>query len=235
MLAATLLLLVQAPEGEARTHKGLPYRLYSPAAVEAGAKLPLVVFLHGAGERGDDNRAQVKHGVPAFLKLKTPHFLIAPQCPKTKRWVEVDWSAASHKTPAEPSEPMTALLDLLPALLKELPVDPARVYATGLSMGGYGTWDLLVRRPQLFAAGAPVCGGGDETAAASIAKVPQWIHHGDQDNVVKTARSRNMVEALKKAGGMPRYSEYPGVGHNAWDKAYADPEFFAWLFAQKKK
>jgi predicted peptidase len=231
-----LLLALQAPEGEARVHAGLPYRLFAPPAPAGGAKLPLVVFLHGAGERGDDNKAQLKHGVPAFLRLQasTPHVLVAPQCPKGKRWAEVDWAAPSHATPAAPSEPMAALLDLLPALMKELPIDPARVYVTGLSMGGYGTWDLLVRRPDLFAAGAPVCGGGDEAAAPKIAKIPQWVFHGDKDTVVRPERSRNMVEALKKAGGSPVYTEYPGVGHNAWDKAYADPQLFAWLFAQKR-
>jgi predicted peptidase len=240
MTLLTLALLLQ--DGEAKDFKGLKYRLFKPEAVDgkpfdaAQGKLPLVLFLHGAGERGDDNQAQTKHGVKAFLgrMSKNPHVLVAPQCPKSQKWNDVDWHAATHATPERPSEPMGKVMELLDVLLKELPVDPKRVYVTGLSMGGYGTWDLLVRRPELFAAGAPVCGGGDEAKAGGIAKIPQWIFHGDKDGVVKPIRSRNMVEALKKAGGDPKYSEYPGVGHNAWDKAYADPAFFDWLFAQTK-
>jgi predicted peptidase len=231
---AALLLQDPAAQMEARVHKGaLPYRLY---AAKGDGKLPLLVFLHGAGERGDDNAAQLKNCVKHFMKQQSvqPFHLVAPQCPKNRRWVEVDWGAASHATPAQPSEPMGLLLDLLPALLKELDVDPKRVYVTGLSMGGFGTWDLLGRRPDLFAAGVPVCGGGDEAQAARIAKIPQRIYHGDKDNVVKTDRSRNMAAALKKAGGEPVYTEYPGVGHNCWDKAYADAALWPWLFAQKR-
>ena len=117
---------------------------------------------------------------------------------------------------------------------KEYSIDPQRIYLTGLSMGGYGTWDLLARKPDLFAAGVPVCGGGDESTAGKIAKIPIRVFHGDKDNSVPVARSRTMVEALKKAGGHPKYTEYAGVGHNPWDKAYADPKLMNWLFKQKK-
>ena len=102
-------------------------------------------------------------------------------------------------------------------------------------MGGYGTWDMIMRRPDTFAAAVPICGGGDESKAPSIAKVPQWIFHGGADTVVKPERSRNMVEALKNAGAEPKYTEYEGVGHNSWDKAYADAEMWSWLFSQKKE
>ena len=229
-----LALAVQPAEGEAREFKGLKYRLFKPEAVEG--KVPLVLFLHGAGERGDDNAAQTRHGVKAFLaqQPKRPHVLVAPQCPKNRKWSDVDWFAPTHKTPDKPSEPMALVMELLDVLPTELPVDPKRIYVTGLSMGGYGTWDLLARRPGLFAAAVPICGGGDETSAAAISKVPQWIFHGDKDTVVKPERSRNMVEALKKAGGEPKYTEFPGVGHNSWDKAYADPALFEWLFARTK-
>jgi predicted peptidase len=232
MLLLALTLAVQ--DGEAKDFKGLKYRLFKPDAIEG--KIPLVLFLHGAGERGDDNLAQTRHGVKAFTarRAKHPHVLVAPQCPKDKKWSDVNWQAMSHTTPEKPSEPMALVMELLDVLPKELPIDPKRIYVTGLSMGGYGTWDLLARRPELFAAAVPVCGGGDETSAASFAKVPQWIFHGDKDGVVKPERSRNMVEALKKAGGDPKYTEYPGVGHNAWDKAYADPALFEWLFARSK-
>lgn len=237
-LAAILVLalpgVAQEPEAmEARTFQGLPYRLFKP---KAEGTHPLVVFLHGAGERGDDNAAQLKNCVKHLLKQqeKQPFFLVAPQCPKDRRWVEVNWGAPSHAMPEQPSEPMGRLLGLLATLEKELGHDRTRVYVTGLSMGGFGTWDLLCRRPDLFAAAVPICGGGDEAQAPRIAKIPQWIFHGDKDTVVKTARSRAMVEALKKAGGEPIYTEYPGVAHNSWDRAYADPKLWDWLFAQKR-
>src|SRR5262249_52824913 len=113
--------------------------------------------------------------------------------------------------------------------------DQKRIYVTGLSMGGYGTWDVIGRRPDLFAAAVPVCGGGDETQAATIARVPIWAFHGARDGVVKPARSWNMVAALKKAGGHPGYTEYPDVGHDSWVPTYRDPVLFQWLFAQKRK
>jgi predicted peptidase len=217
----------------------LPYRLLIPENYDPKKRYPLVVFLHGAGERGEDNKAQLVHGVAEFVKpdnrQKYPCFLIAPQCPTGKRWAEVDWGAESHTMPKEPSEPGRLTLELIAALQKEFPIDAKRLYLTGLSMGGYGTWDLISRRPELFAAAVPVCGGGDEAAAARIAKIPIWVFHGAKDRAVKVDRSRNMVNALKKAGGNPRYTEYPDVGHDSWVPAYHDAEMFAWLFAQKKE
>lgn len=218
--------------------KSLPYRLLKPDNYDPKQIYPLVLFLHGAGERGTDNEKQLVHGVAGFAsaenRVKYPCFLMAPQCPSAARWVEVDWSADSHKQPEQPSEPMQLTLELLDALSKEFSIDSKRIYVTGLSMGGYGTWDIIGRRPDCFAAAAPVCGGGDETQAARIAKLPIWAFHGAKDGVVKPARSRNMIDALKKAGGDPKYTEYPTIGHNAWTPAYQDPEMFRWLFAQKK-
>jgi predicted peptidase len=147
----------------------------------------------------------------------------------------VDWTAASHKLPDKPSEPLRLALELIEALCEELPIDRGRIYITGLSVGGYGVWDALSRWPELFAAGVPVCGGGDEALAERIAKVPVWAFHGARDGVVKPARSRNMIEALKQAGASPKYTEYADVGHNSWVRAYRDPELFRWLFAQKRQ
>lgn len=216
----------------------LPYRLMKPAAVEAGKTYPLVVFLHGAGERGDNNQAQLMHGVGDFAsaanRAKYPCYLIAPQCPTRRRWVEVDWSAKTHRMPARASEPGGMVLTVLDQLCKEFPIDRSRIYLTGLSMGGYGTWDLLARKPELFAAGVPICGGGDEKQAARLVKMPIWAFHGDKDTAVRPERSRNMIAAIKKAGGNPKYTEYAGVGHNSWTQTYRDPELFAWLFVQKK-
>jgi predicted peptidase len=217
----------------------LPYRLLRPLTLEEGKRYPLVVFLHGAGERGTDNEKQLIHGVPQFAtkanREKYPCFLIAPQCPEGKRWVEVDWSADRHTQPKEPGEVGRLTLGLIEKEMKDLPIDPKRVYIAGLSMGGYGTWDLVARRPDLFAAAVPVCGGADEATAPKIKDLPVWAFHGAKDTTVKPDRSRNMIAALKKAGGTPKYTEYPDVGHNSWDPAFADPKLYEWLFAQTKK
>ena len=245
------LLLVAAPllhaqtqvdpvhETVAKTHTSagatLLYREYRPAATKP---LPLVIFLHGAGERGTNNVAQVKHGVGDLIRhsreKNQPILLLAPQCPPERKWVEVDWSAPTHATPASPSSPAGLLLEVVDALVKEKAVDPSRIYLTGLSMGGYGTWDLLTRRPNFFAAGLPICGGGDETRAGLITHVPLRVVHGDQDTAVPVARSRNMVEALRKAGGKPIYQEIAGAGHDVWTVTYRNPEIFDWLMEQKR-
>lgn len=214
----------------------LKYRLLTPAKIEEGKKYPLVIFLHGAGERGSDNAAQLKHGVTDFVRHQAdfPCFLIAPQCPEGKRWVEVDWSAPSHDQPEKPGDQMAMVRELIDRTVAEKPVDASRIYITGLSMGGYGTWDAIARYPDLFAAAAPICGGGDPKHAKAIKDLPIWCFHGDQDQAVKVERSRQMIEAIKSAGGEPKYTEYPGVAHDSWTRTYANDEFFAWLFAQKK-
>jgi predicted peptidase len=216
----------------------LPYRLMRPETVEAGKKYPLVIFLHGAGERGTDNEVQLVHGVKDFAKpearKKYPCFLVAPQCPQGKQWVQVPWSADKHDMPPVPSAPAALLVGLMDELEKNLPVDLDRVYITGLSMGGYGTWDLLSRQPERFAAAVPVCGGGDEKKAGKMVKVPIWAFHGAKDEAVPVSRSRNMVGAVNKAGGAAKYTEYPDVGHDSWNGCYADPEMMEWLFGQKR-
>ncbi len=219
--------------------KKLPYRLLKPMNVDPKETYPLVVFLHGAGERGDDNEAQLRHGVPEFLtpenRKDRPCFLIAPQCPAEQKWVDVDWGADSHLQPKEPAESMRLVLGLIDEARKDYPVDPKRIYITGLSMGGFGTWDILARRPDLFAAAVPICGGADEMTAPKIAKIPIWAFHGAKDGAVKVSRARNMIEALKKAGGEPKYTEYPDVGHDSWVPAYKDADMMKWLFQQKRQ
>jgi len=214
----------------------LLYRLFRPKAPAAGTKLPLVLFLHGAGERGDDNDAQLKHGVKYFLDHQGdyPCTVVAPQVPKNEQWVATPWGNLKHTIPEKPTEPMRLTIDLLGALLKEFPdIDPKRIYVTGVSMGGFGTWDILMRLPKKIAAAVPICGGADEAGAQLIAKVPVWVFHGGADDVVKTVRSRNIVAALKSAGGAPKYTEYPGVGHLSWDQAYSESDLFPWLFKQR--
>lgn len=213
----------------------LPYQLLHPEYDDGQTLYPLVLFLHGAGERGTDNESQTKHGVPEFARpenrKKYPCFLAAPQCPEEERWS--DWSV--EKQADEPSWPLRMAFELVGELQKEYSIDAKRLYITGLSMGGFGTWDLLRRYPHVFAAGVPICGGGDSTAAATIVHIPVWAFHGARDQAVPVRFSRNMIAALKRAGGKPRYTEYANVGHHSWVPAYQDAEMFAWLFAQKRE
>lgn len=217
----------------------LPYRQLAPAKVAQGQKYPLVIFLHGAGERGTDNKKQLVHGMNDFasdaVMAKYPAFVVAPQCPEEKKWVEVPWTDESHAMPAEPSESMTAVFELIDTLQKTQPIDAKRIYITGLSMGGFGTWDAIQRRPELFAAAVPICGGGDPILAKQIQFVPLWVFHGDADKAVKVNRSREMVAALKGVGTEVKYTEYKDVEHDSWTRTYADPALYAWLFAQRKK
>jgi predicted peptidase len=216
----------------------LLYRLLKPKDYDPQTKYPLVLFMHGAGERGDDNVRQLVHGMNDFasdeIMAKYPCFVVAPQCPKEQKWVDVNWSAPSHETPAQAAGPLRLAMAAIAGLEKEFSVDPARIYVTGLSMGGYGTWDAIARYPGRFAAAAPICGGGDPAQAKTICSTPIWAFHGGKDGVVKPQRSRDMIEAIKAAGGSPKYTEYPDAGHDSWTATYKDPEFFAWLFAQRR-
>ena len=227
---------------EARTFSAagatLPYRLLQPAAIEPGKKYPLVIFLHGAGERGTDNALQIKNGAPAFAKPeareKFPCFVFAPQCPKDKKWVEMDWGGASGTAPADPGPMEPLVLGAVDALAQEFVIDPDRVYVTGLSMGGYGTWDLITRHPEKFAAAIPVCGGGDKGKAAAAKAVPVWAFHGLADTVVLPVRTQDMIAALRAAGGTAAHTEYPGVAHDSWTYAYSESHLLPWLFAQRR-
>lgn len=216
----------------------LNYQISIPENISAKGKCPLVIFFHGAGERGNDNQAQLKNGVKNILKYtqikNIPAIIIAPQCPAGQQWVDVPWSADRHTMPENPSEPMKLAMELLDKTIQDFPVDRSRIYVSGLSMGGFGTWDLLQRKPDLFAAAMPVCGGGDPAYAKKIKNVPIWALHGDSDGTVKTIRSRDMIHALEAAGGHPRYTEFLNTGHNAWIPAYANPDIVGWIFDQRK-
>ena len=215
----------------------LLYRLYRPAEVAANRKLPLVLFLHGAGERGTNNVSQLKHGIEALIRhgqqTGDPAILLIPQCPTDKKWVDAPWNAPSHTMPSEPSPPLRLALELVRATRASLPVNPSRVYVTGISMGGYGTWDAVQREPRLFAAALPICGGGDTAQAPAIKRVPIWTFHGDKDGAVPVSRSRDMVSALRACGGNVQYREYPGAGHDVWTRTYSDSEVLTWFFAQR--
>lgn len=224
------------PAGPALNYLWLMPAGFNPSGTE---KYPLVVFLHGAGERGDGDDKPLVHCVKRFLepeiRAKYPCFVLVPQCPNEKRWVEVDWGADRHDYNPEPSVTVglvSQLLDSLPPLLR---IDQQRIYLAGLSMGGFGTWDMATRNPERFAAIVPICGGGDEAQAKRLAPLPIWAFHGAKDVVVKPERSRRMIAAIREAGGQPKYTEYPDVDHNSWTPAFADPELFPWLFAQRRK
>jgi lysophospholipase L1-like esterase/dienelactone hydrolase len=232
-----------AEEYEARTFVGtdgakLGYRLLTPRNYDATKKYPLVVFLHGAGERGADNAAQLKYGAPLFLKPesreKYPCFVIAPQCPPEQTWSAVKGWTGPNAFEEEPTAPMKLLLGALDVVLKEFSIDQDRLYVTGLSMGGYGTWDLLTRQPQRWAAAVPVCGGGDVARIAPAKGVALWALHGALDPTVPVIRSQEMIAALEAADGKPQYSEYPYVKHDSWTTAYGEPELLPWMFAQKR-
>lgn len=216
----------------------LNYRLYLPEGIENIEKCPLLVFLHGAGERGIDNKKQLKHCIKDIVAYsqgkKEPVIVVAPQCPENMKWVNVDWSAGSNAMPESPSVSMRLTKEVVESLVKKYKVDKKRIYISGLSMGGYGTWDAIQRWPDYFAAAMPLCGGGDDKLAGRIKDMPVWAFHGDKDTAVKVERTRAMIDAIKKSGGNPKYTEYPGVGHDCWTVTFKNPEVLAWLFAQVK-
>ena len=216
----------------------LHYRIYKPENLKSGQKVPIILFLHGAGERGDDNNRQIVHGFKDLAKYSMennkPVIIIAPQCPNGMQWVNVKWNTTSHDMPEFPSTPLRLALELLDQKVKSLPVDSSRIYITGLSMGGYGTWDAISRKPDYFAAALPLCGGADTKQASKLVKLPIWTVHGDKDGAIPVSRSRDMVKALKDAGGKPVYTEHPGAGHNIWSQTYADKKVLDWFFSQKK-
>jgi predicted peptidase len=213
----------------------LPYRLLKPVNPESKELFPLVIFLHGKGERGTDNEVQIKHISEFFLDTryrgKYPCFVIAPQCSKKDTWA--DYSGNKDDISENPTKPTRLLLKLIEEVSKEFPIDPSRIYITGLSMGGYGTWDLISRFPNKFAAAVPICGGGSPKIAPEIKHIPIWAFHGAQDRIVSPEESRRMIKALRDAGGTPGYTEYPDVEHNSWVHAYKEPHLIHWLFKQK--
>ncbi len=218
----------------------MPYQLSLPS-VQAGKTYPLVVCLHGALGRGTDNQAR---GIYAYTVLKSPgvqaehpSFLLAPQCAKGFQWVDTPWANGSCNLDVVPeSIYMKKVYALILQMLETRPIDPARVYVTGQSMGGFGTWNLIQLHPELFAAAVPVCGGGAPMQAGRIKDIPIWSFHGAKDPTVPVAADREMAAALKAAGSrVARYTELPDGGHVIMGEAWATPGLVDWLFKQKKK
>lgn len=224
--------------------KTLNYRILMPVDFDASKQYPLHLFLHGAGERGDDNEAQLIHGSNLFLEenKKHPAIVIFPQCPKDDYWAQTKvtrdnvGNSFSFPKTSKPGWAMSAVMALLDQTLKETYIDKSRIYLGGLSMGGMGTFELLSRRPDTFAAATPICGGGNiENVIIWANKTPLWIFHGDADKVVPSLYSKSIMEALIREGVEPRFSLYPAVGHDSWTSAFAEPNLFDWIYGHSKK
>jgi predicted peptidase len=224
----------------------LPYRILYPANYDQSKKYPLVLLLHGAGERGNDNEKQLVHGAKLFLEEKNrknfPAIVVIPQCPEESFWaaVKIDRTKQPHKIEfdyqAEPNWPLVAANELVKQLAKEEAVDARRIYITGLSMGGMGTFESVFRYPGLYAAALPICGGGNPAVYDKrVKKTSFWVFHGAADAVVDVKLSREMVDRLNVLKVKVEYSEYPGVNHNSWDNAFAEPTYLSWMFQQKRK
>lgn len=208
----------QTAKLETQVKVEMRYLLYLPKDYDKQEVWPVLLFLHGSGERGDDLELVKVHGPPKLIAAGQdfPFIVVSPQCPKDQWW--------------EPIE-LVALLDEIGRKYK---VDADRVCVTGLSMGGFGTWRLAAYAPQRFAALAPICGGGEPYWAKQFASVPTWAFHGAIDEAVPLERSSEMVRALKKDGGKPKLTVYSDAGHDSWTETYNNPEFYSWLLAQKR-
>jgi predicted peptidase len=214
--------------------KILRYRLFKPAAYDSRTNYPLVLLLHGAAGLGDDNARQFNGGneVPPLAltaddaQARFPSFVLAPQCPRGS-----SWSGFGR----QPSEVIAATMTVMTALQREFRIDPSRLYIVGVSMGGHGVWDTVAKFPRTFAAAVPICAASELAQAPKIAPVPVWSFHGAADPLINVSHAREMVAALRKAGGLPRYTEYPGVGHDSYRNAFKEPDLLPWLFSQLRR
>ncbi|MCR5453440.1 MAG: dienelactone hydrolase family protein [Bacteroidales bacterium] len=216
----------------------LPYRLLTPEKKEGDSlsKYPVLLFLHGAGERGSDNEIQLTYIDTVFaaerFRREHPCYVIVPQCALEYRWCETDWSRTYHTMPRYISKYLHAANSLLDSVAALPDADPKRLYVTGMSMGGYGTWDIITRYPNKFAAAMPICGGADEKEARRLVNIPIRTFHGSVDKAVPVVRSRNIANAIRSQGGKKiEYTEFPKMGHFIWNKVYNDYSNLEWLFS----
>jgi predicted peptidase len=218
----------------AKDGKSLRYRLYAPGSQVEGVRYPIVLFLHGLEAIGRDNHKQISGMDRAGSQLWSaaasqaahPCFVLAPQCPIGGLWVNM--------LTRRPSASLRRVMELLQELERQYPLDRDRVYVTGQSIGGFGAWALVTEYPGYFAAAVPICGGGSTRRARLLANTAIWAFHGSADPVVPVFESRRMISAVRKAGGNPRYTEYPLRLHNVWDTAYAEPGLVEWVFRQRR-
>lgn len=222
----------------------LNYRMLLPENFDPLKKYPVLIFLHGAGERGNDNEAQLIHGGKLFLKAEVrkdfPAIVIFPQCPENDFWANVrigDAKAAERfgfQKGGKPGKSMKLLMGLLGQLKGQKYSDKDQFYVGGLSMGGMGTFELLRRKPKAFAAAFAICGGDHIDNVKKYKNIPLWVFHGAKDTVVPPERSEIVVNELKRLNGEVRFTLYPEASHNSWDSAFAEPEFLPWIFSHEK-
>jgi predicted peptidase len=220
----------------------LPYRILYPENYDKSKNYPLLVFLHGAGERGNDNEMQLVHGSKLFTdsvnRAKYPAIVVFPQCPLEGFWAPIkSWNNGfEYVNNAPVTEPMQLVIRLIRELKKTESVDDKRMYVAGLSMGGMGTYDLICRYPRMFAAAVPICGGVSINRLKKVKNVPIRIFHGGNDPVVSPDHSRKAYKELLRLGAKKvTYIEFPGVQHDSWNNAFAQPDFLSWIFSNKKK
>ena len=223
-----------------------PYRILLPHNYDPKIKFPLVIFLHGSGERGNDNEKQLTHGAELFLRdsirKKYPAIVVFPQCSENSYWsnvnIAVDKVSAERTfqfiTNSEPTVAMNLLINLIDDLKRKYSIQKKRIYISGLSMGGMGTFELVRRKPNLFAAAMPICGGANITTAKDLLKTKWWIFHGEKDDVVNPQFSKDMAAAILNEGGSAKLTIYPNANHNSWDSAFAEKNFMQWMFLISK-
>ena len=221
----------------------MPYRLLMPENFDTSKKYPLILFLHGSGERGNDNEKQLIHGSTLFtdtaLRRKFPAIILVPQCATDDYWSncfrEIDSVTHAikytYQIDGDPTLAMTMAIKLTEKLIAEMPVEKTQVYVMGLSMGGMGTYEIVRRMPNTFAAAVPICGGANPQTAKALRQTAWWIFHGEKDTSVPYSFSLDMVNALSKIWGTDlKFSSYPNATHNSWDAAFAEPNLFPWMF-----
>ena len=225
----------------------LNYRILKPLNYDPAKQYPVHLFLHGAGERGDDNKSQLVHGAKLFLKkenrLKYNSWVIFPQCPSNDRWPSLatdSWDNKDDYFPENkeinpPNKALDLVIKFMDQFIEKKQVNKQRVYISGLSMGGMGTFEILHRRPDMFAAATPICGNGNAGLSKLYAtKVRLWIFHGSNDKIVKPEYSLKMAKAIISSGGSPRLTLYENVGHDSWNNAFNENNFLEWIHLQSK-
>ena len=247
LLIATTSVFSQEFKEELLVHQNdtLPYRILIPDNYNSQSPFPLLLFLHGAGERGSDNKSQLVHGSFLFksedFRNNYPAIVVFPQCPEKSSWANVkrNYDMLNGKKfdffkEISENKQLIMVEKLLDFIEKKYSIDPTRRYVGGLSMGGMGTFELVARNPDYFAAAFPICGGGNPDWSDLLKTTPFWIFHGEDDGVVSVDFSRKMYEALGKEKASVRLTIYPEVNHNSWDNAFAEPDLMHWLFSNKR-
>jgi predicted peptidase len=220
-----------------RGNDTLRYRLLYPPHQVLNERYPLLIYLHGMGSRGHDNETPLRRLSPFLLdseiRVHYPCFLLIPQCDTNDTWAS--FTDFPHSLSEKGTKSANMVLQLIHQLIGVKDIDSNRVYLTGYSMGGEGTYALLTKEPGFFACGVPVAGIGDTSKAALLQNIPLWAFHGDADDVNPSVFDELMIEAIKQKGGSPKFTQMKGIGHNCQDVAYSNSEFWQWIFKQRKK